>query len=202
MSTDLLALTLWPEWAWAVDLPFALAKRVENRGWAPPAELVGPAAPWIALHAGKHIGGRSGSDALLDGLEGVLTMGRRAGLLMDLAHGIHPPDSWGLRARCVPGGPFVQCNGPRWGFPVKPERARPIRTSAIIGLIRVVRVLRPGEEGDEPGVRGWKVPDAYGWVFHYRPLKSPVSAAGKQKLWKVDAATAAAVWRQAEVDHA
>lgn len=198
MSTDLLALTLWPEWAWAIDLPFLLAKRVENRGWAPPAELVGPAAPWIALHAGKEIGGAAGAVHTVEGLSAVWSMAERSGLEAQVRFG-GPLDSWALRV--WRGKRSVQAQN-NWSRPNRPDvEIRPIRTSAIIGLIRVVRVLRPGEEGDEPGVRGWKVPDAYGWVFHYRPLKSPVSAAGKQKLWKVDAATAAAVWRQA-VDHA
>ena len=41
---DLRALTLWPEWAWAIH---HLDKRVENRGWPIPA------GEWFALHAGK-----------------------------------------------------------------------------------------------------------------------------------------------------
>jgi len=47
MSVDLRALTLTPEWAWAVC---ALDKRVENRKWAPPAAIVGQR---IAIHAGS-----------------------------------------------------------------------------------------------------------------------------------------------------
>ncbi len=41
------ALTLTPEWAWAVC---RLGKRVENRTWAPPASAIGTT---IALHAGS-----------------------------------------------------------------------------------------------------------------------------------------------------
>ena len=41
------ALTLTPEWAWAVC---HLDKRVENRSWAAPREAIGTT---IALHAGK-----------------------------------------------------------------------------------------------------------------------------------------------------
>lgn len=43
------ALTLWPEWAYAI---LKLGKRVENRGWLPPRGLTE-----FAIHAGKHIGG-------------------------------------------------------------------------------------------------------------------------------------------------
>jgi hypothetical protein len=45
------AITLWPEWAWAICCLF---KRVENRGWKPSdAELGRP----LLIHAGASIGG-------------------------------------------------------------------------------------------------------------------------------------------------
>jgi len=47
---SLLALTLYPEWAWAICY---LGKRVENRTWARPA-MVGK---YLAIHGGKLIGG-------------------------------------------------------------------------------------------------------------------------------------------------
>jgi hypothetical protein len=47
MAADLRALTLTPEWAWAVC---HLGKRVENRTWRPPARHIGKI---IAIHAGK-----------------------------------------------------------------------------------------------------------------------------------------------------
>lgn len=47
MASDLRALTLTPEWAWAVC---HLGRRVENRTWAPPRAIVGQR---IAIHAGK-----------------------------------------------------------------------------------------------------------------------------------------------------
>jgi len=46
------ALTLWPEWAWAVA---NLNKTVENRTYRPPRNIVGKR---IAIHAGKKVGGR------------------------------------------------------------------------------------------------------------------------------------------------
>jgi len=42
-----------------------LGKDRENRTWSPPAYLIGD---WLAIHAGKHIGGKPGDDALLAGL--------------------------------------------------------------------------------------------------------------------------------------
>lgn len=46
MPADLRALTLTPEWAWAVCY---LDKRVENRTWPAPASIIGQR---IAIHAG------------------------------------------------------------------------------------------------------------------------------------------------------
>lgn len=61
----MLALTLWPEWAWAIC---HFGKRVENRGWTPPASIIGTR---IAIHAGKHIGGRPGRPAYIEGFSAV-----------------------------------------------------------------------------------------------------------------------------------
>lgn len=46
-----LAITLWPEFAWAVAY---LGKDIENRGWAP-QRLIGE---WLCIHGGKSIGGK------------------------------------------------------------------------------------------------------------------------------------------------
>lgn len=48
---DRLALTIHPEWVWAI---LRLGKRVENRTWDAPG-LVGK---WLAIHGGGAIGGR------------------------------------------------------------------------------------------------------------------------------------------------
>lgn len=73
MSEQRLALTLWPEWAWAIA---HRGKDIENRTWRPPEYLIGK---WLAIHAGKHIGGRPGDTALLEGLQDLLEMGEEAG---------------------------------------------------------------------------------------------------------------------------
>ena len=67
------ALTVWPEWAWAVD---NLDKLVENRGWPLPANMIGKR---FAVHAGAHIGGRKGAPAAREGIEAVATMAALAG---------------------------------------------------------------------------------------------------------------------------
>lgn len=171
-------LTLHPEWCWAIDLPGPLAKRVENRTWAPPKHLVGPDAPWIALHAGAHIGGRSGKVATEEGLEGVGEMAEAAGL---------QARTWGgSRLQILNAG----------GILLADTYTKPIVTRAITGLIRVTHISAPGSQTQAHGVYGWKVPDAIGWVFEYRRLPTPVPCKGAQGLWTVDVATEEAITLQ------
>lgn len=68
-AAPLRALTLWPEWAWAIH---ALDKRVENRTWRIPRG-------WVAIHAGAHLGGRPGEPALLEAMRALATMSFCAG---------------------------------------------------------------------------------------------------------------------------
>lgn len=79
--TRLIALTLWPEWAWAVA---HLGKRVENRTWAPPRWAMGRR---LAIHGGAAFGGhtaRVGAGgkvpaSWLYAVQAMLDMGLRAG---------------------------------------------------------------------------------------------------------------------------
>lgn len=67
------ALTLWPEWAWAIH---ALDKRVENRHWR-------ISRGWVAIHAGAHLGGRPGLPAVLEAMRALGLMSLRAGWRLD-----------------------------------------------------------------------------------------------------------------------
>lgn len=71
-----LALTLWPEWAWAIC---HAGKRVENRTWHPGARLAVGAR--LAIHAGAHIGGRPGADVASDAVDVVMAMWETGGPL-------------------------------------------------------------------------------------------------------------------------
>ena len=73
---SLRAITLWPEWAWAIC---HLGKRVENRTWHPPRELIGRR---LAIHAGAHVGGRKGSAATAEGRTDLGLMALRAGWVL------------------------------------------------------------------------------------------------------------------------
>lgn len=124
MPGSLRALTLWPEWAWAI---VNLDKRVENRDW------MIPEGQWFALHAGKHIGGRPGVRATCEGIDSLVEMAQRAG--------------WSVRGtahtsefiRAVDGKTAV------W-------KHFDVPTSAIVGFFRVTSQDAPGR-GDVSGWR-------------------------------------------------
>lgn len=169
------ALTLWPEWAWAIH---NLDKRVENRGWPIPL------GEWFALHAGKAIGGRQGALAEMEGIEGLGEMAERAGWWLSSAG--HVGQSWSITFRRDHASTVA--HDPRCEM----EHANPIRTSAILGLFRVTRHDGPGR-GD---LGGWRVPDAVGNVLEYQPLTTPIPCKGAQGLWTVPADVEAIVRRE------
>lgn len=77
MSVPSVALTLWPEWAFALCY---LGKRCENRTWRLPAAYLG--VP-VLIHAGAYIGGSKSRRAMIDGIEGVCRHAEAAGWTMD-----------------------------------------------------------------------------------------------------------------------
>lgn len=145
------ALTLWPEWAWAI---VHLGKRTENRGWSLPV------GRWVAIHAGRHVGGRPGLPSTMDGIDGLVEMARRAGWSVDGSY---------RKAAYIRGAVTVE-----WNLDAVP-------TSAIVGLAKIIAADPPGM-GD---IGGWRVPEAVGNRFEFRPLREPVSCRGAQGLWTV-----------------
>jgi len=186
LHSGLTGLTIWPEWTWAIDLPTPLAKRVENRGWAPPRRFVGTGGrgALLAIHAGAHVGGRPGIPARREGLLSVCHMARRAGCIPRLVGDERDP---GIELHDMLGNVKVDTT------------ARPIVTRGIVGVARLTRVMVPGVEEtnrdlrETGGVFGWKVPDAHGWVFKYLSLAEPVPCSGAQGLWEVPAHLVGAV---------
>jgi len=67
------ALTLWPEWAWAIA---HLGKDCENRTWPAPRWLVGRL---LAIHAGKNVGGHPGAKSFHSGISLVRELAVKAG---------------------------------------------------------------------------------------------------------------------------
>lgn len=83
MADPLIALTLWPEWAWTIvsgqSWPEGLVRKMcENRTWHPGKRLA-PGSR-LAIHAGKSLGGKLRASETLtrEALGGLLSMFKRA----------------------------------------------------------------------------------------------------------------------------
>ena len=153
------ALTLWPEWAFAIA---HLGKRVENRVWEPPRWLVGK---WLAIHAGAHIGGRPGRVAVLEGLEAVRDEAARAGV------NVRPP--------------LVPAAGEQLDLVVERpsgDVTLTVATRAIVCLARLSHVERVnvGPLSRPPWVVG-----PVCWRFDQVIPIEPVAIGGRQGVWDV-----------------
>ncbi len=194
--TDLRALTVHPEWGFGIHY---LGKRDENRGGPPPITLTGDDPPWIALHAGKHIGGRPGKVAKREGLEALVGMAQRAGWTANLA--AIGPTAWGadfdgpvsVLAYDPADVPSDACpdRADYWATDSNPH---PIHTGAVLGLFRIVDFDYPhrGEMGP------WRVPEAFAYRIDYHPLPAAIPVPYRkgdahQGWWKVPAGIAAQI---------
>lgn len=186
------ALTLWPEWCptfpgvrFADGTPSRLDKGVENRPTAPwstiapqqnpcAAFMSGPPpflpGPWVAMHAGKSIGGGIGGEriARFRALDRVLECAQSAGWEIHWI-GSNPPALnryHGRRHEQPNDGPVV--------FDLDN-----VVTSAIVALFRITRVVGPGVGGP------WRFVDRFGWYVEVAPLPVPIPCKGAQGLWTV-----------------
>ena len=151
-------ITLYREWAWAVC---HLDKRVENRDWPLPRWMEGQL---VALHAGKHIGGRPGRVAREEGSLAVAGMAREAG--------------WKTAGR--PDGSLLFSKDDRSinSFDI------PAPASSIVAFIR----FGPSVPPDQGDLTGWRVPDCHGWpIVETLRLKEPVPAKGALGFWELPA---------------
>jgi len=164
------ALTIWPEWIWAIQY---LGKTVENRSWTPPAGFIGER---IALHAGAHVGGRPGMSAMRSGLKSVGNMASREG--------------WGwMFGEYMDYMSFIPTNNSLGGVcemylldddrELSPQCKRLVK-GAIVGTAVIEKV----EHDDFPR---WGVPGMAHWhLSDVSIFPSPIPAKGKQRLWKVN----------------
>lgn len=159
------ATTLWPEWCRAFS---HLGKTTENRPKPPPRSLqhteTGP-GPWIAMHAGKHIGGRPNNDGALG------TVIQVAGYA-------------GWKATVVPGlrKDLDTVHLAKEGWPSVLMHPSLVATSAIVGVFRITGVTPPGESTNP-----WKFSGSYGIEVEFMALELPIfNVRGKQGWWTLD----------------
>jgi len=150
LSSVIRALTLWPEWAGAIAY---LDKRVENRAFRPPASILGTR---IAIHAGAHTGGATGTMRRIDGLQAVARMAVRAGWRLHRDGTLRKAGAetvllTSLDARC--GAIFV--------------------TAKVVGF-------------DVEQRTGWDVPGQVHWRLDEVVVVAPIICAGRQNVWVLD----------------
>jgi len=167
----MMALTLWPEWAWAVC---QLGKDVENRGWRPWGRL--GKKSWLAIHAGAFIGGRPGKQVKREGVCSVLDMAQRGGWSQHLT------------------GQFG-----RFGSELRHPELGQVEldwdTLAASAIIAVVKVPRASRASASP----WAVPGEWHWELEdLHVLAEPVDCPGRLGLWAPGDAISEAVLAQLE----
>ena len=171
------AITLWPEWAWAIC---RLNKRVENRGYRPPAAMVGEL---VAIHAGKYFGGRAGRVATVEALHAIEDTACEAGWEVDVTLSRErvflngdQDVRWGIR-----GSTLLERGDDRY-LPLHRvnDAYTPIATSAIVAVARIGFLIEPTPDPTHP----WHAPDSWGWLLEdVRVLDEPILCKGKQGLW-------------------
>ena len=170
------ALTVYPEWAWA----FNLGKNIENRTWPPPKKSFGK---WIAIRAGKHMGGRIGFPAALEGFGNVARVAELAGYSASVI-----PNLDTRNPRIVVAGP------PGVHFTVSREM---LRRSAITHICKL------GTAGEVYGHEGppeypWAFPGQIGWLFtEVRKLSCPLACRGGLGVRPIDLADKIEIIRRA-----
>lgn len=180
------AITLYPEWAWAI---VHLDKRTENRTWAAWRDLQGHR---IGIHAGRAFGGKvsrplAGRE-LVEAFEtsGVLDMARRAG--------------WDVSLEEFEDlGPGVLVRFEKDVFAFGPQRvelrAEDVHRGALVGS----SVYEGAHRNDPGSERRWGVPGQLGWsLSHVLRLREPATVRGAQGLWEVPPELAD---RLCKVDH-
>ena len=155
------AITVWPEWA---ALVAARLKPLENRGPESPRWLGRAIGQRVAVHAGKHVGGRPGLPAWEEAQDSLWWTGLPAGWEIELRHERSEPR---IRWRRVPDDDPGQ-----W-------QSAPLARGAIVCTAVLGRPHRPSGkpwENDDPTTWCWPLLDV-------QPLAVPVPCRGAQGLW-------------------
>lgn len=154
------AITLWPEWAWAVAW---LDKRIENREWAASRSY------WrtlIAIHAGTNIGGRGGKIARREGIEALIESAAMCGWHVEEDRERSYGDgSVGLRAarHDAKDGSLIEA---------------PVVSRAIIAVAELVDCVWDNPE------EGWGIGPCQWRLANVRRLPNPIGGVpGSQGIW-------------------
>jgi len=162
------ALTLCPEWAWAIA---ALDKRVENRSGRSPVvaaarKLIGKP---LAIHAG----------AKLVDVDGMRITARWEGWSFSHARATVVP-ARGPTAPATVETTIISKGPRRIELDTRLEQA--IACSAIVAVVRPIEVLEPGAKRAP-----WHARDEYGIRFELvAALPRPITAKGAQGVWRLD----------------
>lgn len=168
------ALTIWPEWVFAMRY---LGKDIENRTWTQ-ASAVGER---IALHAGMYPGGLPGKRAARRGLRvlGAMALRNRWSWMLDedvrfmLFHG---------------SGSKIDMGSVEMKIDSDHDTGIPLVTGAIVGTAVVDSISSP-QDGDLNccTFRSWGAVGMYHWhLTDFEFFRDPIPARGKQKIWKLD----------------
>lgn len=178
------ALTIWPEWAWAIRW---LGKDVENRTWHPPKSIIGKR---IALHAGKGVGRRFAPNVkgALPYYDVMANVAKKAGFSFEMISG----DTSGLRKMPYVGIAWfadrdIVVNGVEYSKSdlVKEMYFDSVLTSVIFATARIESTSVYGRFSGEKR-SPWAAYGQFTWVLNdLNILRNPVPCAGKQRVWTI-----------------
>lgn len=157
------ALTIWPEWAWAIC---QLGKDIENRTWSPPASVIGHR---IAIHAGKNVGGRydPARREAIDYYDLVAEMAGRAGI--ELRHIYHDGNKIGFSWYRFEEGHIKDVN-------------RFFASLPRGGILATARIAGWSRSSDSP----WAADGQVHWQLEdVQVLRQLIPCRGAQGLWSV-----------------
>lgn len=184
------AITLYPEWAWAVC---NLGKDIENRRYEPSKGMIGST---IAIHAGLQVAGKSSSvDIRKRAMNEISNMAKKA--MWDARYA---KDEDRYYFRNVSNGAEVDLD------------EDDITLGAIVAVAKLDRCdfAHIGYREMDIGTRkerietrkyseGWSAPGLYGWALSdIFVLDNPVKCRGNQRIWNLQLETIEAV--QCDID--
>ena len=162
-SQGMLALTLWPEWAFAI---VHLGKRVENRTWKAPRQHWGKR---FAIHAGAHVGGRPGKRARDEGIEALQETAFGLNFAIDLHRSsgsmeVAPMLTVGRVFQRPTDAPFQRL-------------VEPITLSAVVATARLGGCYRHSQDP-------WSAEGQWQWLLQdVEVLAQPIKCVGNRGLW-------------------